>query len=87
MPNDDDHGLDGQRREAKRRSNWFSIAKNFVLKACRIYDVGHDDHLSEHHSTAHNQWILLRAPSTSYVVEAEARGQTDNHWRSYRLLT
>lgn len=91
MPDNDDRDSHEQpvrdSREAQIRHNWWSNAKDFILKMCRMYEVGHNAIFSEQHFTAHNQWILLLgAPSTSYTEQAEARGQPNDHLCSNRLL-
>ena len=71
---DNDPDVHERRRKPK---NWFSKAKDIILKTLGLYEVDHDDH-----PTAHNQqWVMI--PRTLQVGH---RGQTVHHWCSTRLL-
>ena len=85
MPDHDNHDSGKQRRKTKMRDNWWSRAKDFVMKKSKMNDVGQNANFTEQNFTDSGDKYIFRAFDEPYVDWPDARGQTNNHWCSYRL--
>ena len=69
-------------REARARRNWWSKAKDFIVRDCGMYEMGDNTelHISDYHINANIVLIGNQpTPGPSCIEQGETQGLSDDH--------